>query len=274
MKNILKFGLLALMVPLLVTSCDPQEFDEYELGSQPQESQLDFTMTPSSSNPNIINFVDASSRPGIANWTFGNGVKGKGSEVVGVYPSKGTYDVVLTLVTDGGYETTGKTVTVEQDDYSLVEPDLRNLVRDSEGKDWVFGGTGGDGGLWYFMSEGGNPDGHMSAWWNTGGTCCPPPDVDGKMHFNIVGGSNYLYYESSDAEPVEGSFSFNTEDPDNMTLTLTGADILGHITHEDVVAGSDTGTYQVMSITEDKLVLYTPSNGYGTGWTWVFVPAE
>lgn len=262
------------MVPLLVTSCDPQEFDEYELGSQPQESQLDFTMTPSSSNPNIVNFADVSSRPGIANWTFGNGVKGKGSEVAGVYPSKGSYDVVLTLVTDGGYATASKTVTIEQDDYSLVEPELRNLVSGSEGKDWVFDGTGSDGGLWYFMSENDNPAGHMAPWWNAGGDCCPPPDVDGKMHFNIVGGSNYLYYESPTAEPIEGSFSLNLDDPDNITLTFVGANILGHISHENVVAGNAEGTYQVMTLTEDKLVLYTPSNGYGTGWTFVFVPAE
>ncbi|MFO8001456.1 MAG: PKD domain-containing protein [Marinilabilia sp.] len=263
-------GIIAL-ASLLLIGCEPKEFDDHELGQIPQEQELDFSFNETD-NPNVIEFENESSRPGIALWDFGNNTSAKGETATAEYPSKGSYEVVMTLVTDGGHERISKTVEIEQDDYSLLDPMLEALVRDSEGKSWEFAGTPGDEGLWYFMSENDNPDGHMSPWWNAGGSGdVPPTDVDGRMHFDIVGGSNYTYYSGPDAEPQEGSFELDT---DKSILTLNDAPVLGHTSEQDVQTGSEDGEYQVMSLTEDELVLYVPFNGYETGWTWVFRPVE
>lgn len=265
MKKIFNIGVLVTFASLLIFSCAPQEFDDYKLGNTPTESELGFSITPTS-NPNIVEFVNSSSRTGIASWSLGNGNSIKGDTVKGVYPSKGSYEVKLTLVTDGGSVSISKPIAIAQDDYSLLEPELEALVRDSEGKKWVFAGTGSDGGQWYYMANGAN---WQEVWWNAGGDCCPPPDVNGVMHFDIVGGNNYWYYSSPDAEPVKGSFSMNVKD---KILSLTGAPILGDISHEAVQAGSADGRYEVKSITEDELILFVSSNGYDTGWVFKFVP--
>ncbi|MGM0376625.1 MAG: PKD domain-containing protein [Bacteroidota bacterium] len=271
MRYILKTGVIFTMVSLLLWSCEPQELDDRELGPLPQEQELDFSVNETD-NPNVIELEDESSRPGVALWEFGNGNSAKGQSVKAEYPVKGSYDVEMTLLTDGGHTQITKTIEIEQDDFSLLSPMLEALVRDSEGKSWEFAGTPGDGGLWWFMAEPDNPDGHMSFWWNAGGDgAVPPSDVDGRMHFDIIGGNNYTYYSGPNAEPQEGSFILNT---DKSILTLNDAPVLGHTSGEGVQTGSEDGEYQIMSLTEDELVLYVPFNEYETGWTWVFRPVE
>lgn len=268
MKNIFNVGLLATFSLLLVYACAPQEFDDHELGSPVAQSELDFSTTPTA-NANVIEFENSSSRAGIAVWNFGNGNTGKGDKVEAKYPSKGTYQVAMTLATDGGYEVITDDVVIVEDDYSLLDPELEALVRDSNGKDWVFdGGPLPDGRAWYYMAD---PANWQAVWWNAGGDCCPPPDVSGRMHFDIVGGSNYLYYASPDAEPVVGTFVLDLTE---MTLKLNDANILGYISHEDIRTGSTDNVYQVKEITEDRLVLFTPSAGYDTGWVFVFKAVE
>ena len=66
MKNIFKTGILALLSVLLMTSCDPQENNEYGLGTTPTETDLSFTATPSSSKANIIVLKNTSSVSGVA----------------------------------------------------------------------------------------------------------------------------------------------------------------------------------------------------------------
>ncbi|HLW06074.1 MAG TPA: hypothetical protein VKY45_00815, partial [Marinilabiliaceae bacterium] len=129
-----------------------------------------------------------------------------------------------------------------------------------------------DGRLWYFMSEDNNPGAHMNAWWNAAGDCCLPPDAAGKMVFDLAGGANYTYYAGPDAEPVKGQFVLK----DSTGITIGGgARLLGHIAQDGNQNGTDNGSYRLVSLTADKMVLYNPkSAGYGTGWTWVFKPEE
>lgn len=250
---------------LIIYSCAPQEFNDYKLGGTVAKSDLKFAAVPTE-NANVVQFENSSSRTGIAVWNFGNGSTGKGDKVEAKYPSKGTYTVSMTLATSGGYEKITDEVVISDDDYSLLEPELEALVRDSNGKEWVFdGGPLADGGTWFYMAD---PDNWEGVWWNAGGECCPPLDAAGKMHFDIVGGSNYLYYSSPDAEPVTGTFVLDLAE---KTLKLEGANLLGYISHEDMSTGSVDNLYQVKEITEDRLVLFTPSSaGYGTGWVYIY----
>ncbi len=97
MKNILKSGFFALITLFALASCDPQESNDYSLGPVPQESQLSFTITPSSGKPNVIQLQDASSTAGVALWDLGNGATAKGSNVQAEYPFAGSYTDTINL---------------------------------------------------------------------------------------------------------------------------------------------------------------------------------
>jgi hypothetical protein len=150
-------------------------------------------------------------------------------------------------------------IAVHQNYYDLVGENL-------EGKTWVFDGVGGDNRQWYFMSDPGNPWGQ---WWNAGGECCPPPDVAGKMVFDLNGAANYTYHASAGGEGSAGNFRFN----ESYTKLYVGGgqNLLGAAANG---SGNPTGEYTIVELTSERMVLHTGTNGAGTGWTWVFVPAE
>ena len=141
MKNIIKLGALALLSFFIMTACDPQESTDYALGATPTSDQLDFTATPTN-NKNIINIADASKIKGVATWDFGNGNKGKGENNQVTYPFKGNYTITMTLYTSGGSATITKTISILNDDYSLVNtPVYKNLTGGADntaGETWVF----------------------------------------------------------------------------------------------------------------------------------------
>jgi hypothetical protein len=117
------------------------------------------------------------------------------------------------------------------------------------------------------MSPPDSKDGAWTAWWNAGGTCCPPSDVNGRMHFDLDGAANYTYYADANAEGVKGSFELNVP---NQVLKISGSNILG----SEEPRGNPAGIYEIVSLTEDQMVLYVPTNAGNTGWTWVFKPEE
>ena len=97
MKKLLYSTIIACLALAGLTSCDPQESDDHSLGAQPQVSQLAFTATPTSAKPNVIDFANTSSVPGVALWDLGNGSTAEGTTVQGKYPYAGTYTVTMTL---------------------------------------------------------------------------------------------------------------------------------------------------------------------------------
>jgi hypothetical protein len=149
---------------------------------------------------------------------------------------------------------------------NAVDPSYAEIAGEGiAGKTWVFDGAGGDNELWWFMSDPANPWG---LWWNAGGTCCPPPDVSGKMVFDLNGAANLTYYANSGDAGTKGSFSFNstfTKLYISGGINLLGAGANG--------SGNPSGEYTIVELTADRMVLHTGTNGAGTGWTWVFVPA-
>lgn len=148
-------------------------------------------------------------------------------------------------------------VELDQHYYDLVGEDLA-------GKTWVFDGVGGDNQQWWFMSDPANPWG---MWWNAGGTCCPPPDVGGKMVFDVNGAANFTYYANADDEGSVGTWKFNK----SFTKLYVGGgnNLLGAASNG---SGNADGEYTIVEMSSDRLVLHTNKNGAGTGWTWVFVP--
>jgi hypothetical protein len=262
-KNIifsLFIGLMALMV-----SCEAI-VDEKDLVNNVTVEEVELVATQNSANGNLITL--SMNTPGVTGYWDYNLGKALTNRVQFVYPIPGTS--TFTYVGTLGGEFFEKTIYVQvdvldtplnQDWYDLVSEDT------SEGKAWVFAGTGGDEGLWWFMSPPDNPDQHMSVWWNAGGTCCPPSDAEGRMVFDLDGAANYTYYAGPDAAPQIGSFVLDVA---NRILQFGGGlDVLG----ADPERKSPTATYQIISLTDDELILYVPNNVGGTGWTWIFRPA-
>jgi hypothetical protein len=272
-------GLVGITALLAFSACDPIE-DREELANSFNPDAIDLEVVQATTGGNKLSIQ--MNTDGVAGyWDYIIDSKYT-DRVEVVFPFTGTHEFTYHATTpymmeEGNPESrelVEKSVSVEitQLDEDLPEAYYALVGEDLGGKTWVFDGTGGDNGLWYFMSANDNPDGYMGAWWNAGGTCCPPPDVDGRMVFDLAGGANYTYYSGSNADPEQGTFAFNG---DYTQLIIAGeANMLGYLSHEDVVAGSETGKYQIMELSADRLALYVPLNGYGTGWTFVFVPAE
>ena len=255
----------SIVLVLLFTACDPI-VDEETLVNTTDVAGVELIITQSTPGGNELTVSMVT--PGITGyWEYALG-KELTNEFTVVYPIPGTS--TFTFVGTLGAEFFEKSVDVQVDvlDHPL-DQDWYDLVsEDTEaGKTWVYAATPGNGMFW-FMSPPDAIDSAWSAWWNAGDCCCPDPY--GKIKFDLNGGANYTYYADADAAGVEGSFSLNVT---NQTLQvidqpLMGGDVAGG-------AGNPAGIYQIVSLTEDELVLYLAnSEVYGTGWTWVFKPEE
>lgn len=196
------------------------------------------------------------------------------NEVSFVSPFKGelefTYYVATPLISGGNpsareYVTKSVQVNVQVTDNEVEEPFYALVGENLQGKAWVFDGDGGDDRQWFFMSDPANPWG---MWWNAGGTCCPPADVNGKMVFDLDGAANLTTYADVDAEGKKGTFRFNADF--TKLYVGGGVNLLGA---SEQGSGNNAGEYRIVELTADRLVLFTDSNNAGTGWTWVFVPA-
>src|SRR5690606_3304736 len=259
-------GLLLASIILLFTACEP-EVDEMHLENNTDVAGVNLVATQSTEGGNKIT-LDMTT-PGVTGyWDFNLG-KALTNRTTFVYPIPGT--ATFTYVGTLGGEFFTKTIEVEveqldnpldQDWYDLVGEDT------AAGKTWVFdGGPAPDGQQWWFMSPPGSKEGAWTAWWNAAGDCCPPVDAAGKMKFDLDGAANFTYYAD---ENSEGQLSSFVLDVANHQLIINDGNILG----AEAPRGNPNGVYQIVSLTEDELVLYVPNNEGGTGWTWVFRPEE
>jgi len=261
-KSIL-YSLFIGLMALMVVSCE-SIVDEKFLENSTTVDGVELVAKQNSSNGNLIEL--SMNTPGVTGyWDYNLGIALTNKvEIVYPIPGTSTFTFVGTLGAEFFEKSIDVTVDVldtplDQDWYDLVSENT------SAGKTWVFdGGPDPDGGLWWFMSDpGGNP---WAVWWNAAGDCCPPTDAAGRMKFDLDGAANYTYYSGPDAEPVNGSFVLDVA---NQTLQVVGASILG-----SMEGGGNSGTLQIVELTEDKMVLYEPNAAWATGWTWIFVPAE
>lgn len=257
----IKYLLIAVCM-LAFSACDPI-VDEQHLQNSTDVAGVELT---SSQNPAGGNKITLSmNTPGVTGyWNYNLG-KALTNEVTIVYPipGKSTFTFVGTL----GAEFFTKTIDVQVDRLDTpLDQDWYDLVstNTAAGKTWVFDGAAGTGAFYWFMSPPDNPDSAMSAWWNAG-DCCPPLDVAGKMHFDLNGAANYNHYQNATAAAEKGSFVLDIA---NKKLFINNSKILGY------EAGNTANEYNVITLTEDKLVLYVPRSlkDPGTGWTFVYKP--
>ncbi|MDW5287545.1 hypothetical protein [Formosa sp. PL04] len=255
----------SIVLVLLFAACDPIVDEETLVNTTDVEGvELVVTASTSGGNEITLNMVT----PGITGyWNYNLG-KALTNEITLIYPIPGTS--TFTYKGTLGAEFFEKTIDIQIDalDHPL-DQDWYDLVGDDTvaGKTWVFdGGPSPDGKLWWFMSPPDSKDGAWTAWWNAAGDCCPPVDAAGKMHFDLNGAANYTYYDGSGAEQL-GSFVLDVK---NQLLQVNDSNILG----SEEPRGNPDGLYEIVSLTEEQLVLYVPTNGGGTGWTWVFKSEE
>ena len=262
MKNF-KYITLFILGALLFNNCTPQD-DNLQLENVVTADQVVLTATGSTPGGNEITLKMET--PGVTGiWNYNTGVA-LANEVTFVYPIFGTSTFTFKGTLGGEFFEKTVDYTVAQIDHP-VAPEWSLLAGDTAaGKDWVFDGSPGDGRMWWYMVAPFNPAGWQGAWWNAGGTCCPPTDVNGKMHFDLNGSANYTYYKNPNATGVPGSFAL---DVDNKTLQIFDTNILG----AQEPRGNPDAIYTIISLTTDKLILYTQTNGGGTGWVWVFKKA-
>ncbi len=245
----------------MVSSCDSIVDEQYLENSTTVEG-VELDATQNSSNGNLIEL--SMNTPGVTGyWDYNLGIALTNKvEIVYPIPGTSTFTFVGTLGAEFFEKTIDVTVDVldtplDQDWYDLVSENT------SAGKTWVFnGGPTPDGGMWWFMADPGNPWG---LWWNAAGDCCPPVDAAGRMHFDLNGAANFTYYSGPDATAETGSFVLDVA---NQTLKINGSNILG----AEEPRGNPDGFYQIVSLTEDEMVLFVSNNAGGTGWTWVFRP--
>lgn len=247
---------------LILVSCDPIVDEEY-LTNTTDVAGVELVATQSTPGGNLITLEMVT--PGITGYWDYNLGKALTNKITFVYPIPGnsTFTFTGTL----GAEFFDKTIDVQVDQLdNALDQDWYDLVGTdtAAGKTWVFDKADDGSGLWWFMSAPGGPENAWSVWWNAGGTCCPPSDAAGKMHFDLDGAANFTHYQDASGTGEEGSFVLDVA---NQKIIVSGAKMLGYD------AGNADGVYTIVELTEDKMVLYlSNSETYGTGWTFVFRP--
>lgn len=115
------------------TSCKK---DEKKLGDPPSPADAAFTYQPSAANANIIELT--ANNPNLqANWDFGNGQSGAGSNVTAIYPFAGTYTVKLTVQNSGGSASSMQNIVIAQDDPSLISNPIFTFLTGGTSKTWA-----------------------------------------------------------------------------------------------------------------------------------------
>nr|WP_315257500.1 hypothetical protein [uncultured Flavobacterium sp.] len=253
---------------LVFSACEPIVDEEHLVDSTNVDGvQLVATQSTPGGNEITIEMVT----PGITGyWDYNLGLALTNKKTF-IYPipGKATFKYTGTL----GSQFFTKTIDVQIDklDHPL-EQDWYDLVgTDTEkGKTWVFykdnPDANGDGPLWWYMSPADDPNSAGTAWWNAG-ICCGPSDANGKMHFDLNGAANLTHYETASGTGSKGGFVLDV--PGKRLIVKGGVEVLG-----GKQAGDGTGVYKIVSLTNDKMVLWVNKGkmNAGTGWTFVFRP--
>lgn len=252
------------MFALLFIACEPIVTDTEELYNVTDVAGVELMATQIDPGGNKVALSMVS--PGITGyWDYNTG-QAYTDKVEFVYPIIGT--ATFTYHGTLGAEFFSKTIDVTIDEFTTpIAQDYYDLAGEdpSIGKTWVFDGTPEDGLFWYMVAPN-NIDGWEGVWWNAGECCCPDPF--GSMTFDLNGAANCTYVKEPGAEAKTGGFSLNVE---GRTLTfLDHTTVLGN----DPERTNPDGLFQIVSLTEDELILYVPINAGGTGWTLKYKPQE
>lgn len=253
------------LMSFALASCDPIENrDELSNSFNPDDIQLEVTQSTPGGNELTLKMKT----PGITGYWDYNINKAYTDEVTNIIypiPGKATFTFHVTTPylhgdkeADAEYISKSIDVQIDKLDHKLPQAYYDLVGNDLGGKTWVFNKAGGN--FWY-MCPGGDPTKYDQVWWAPNN----PIDMDGEMTFDLNGAANYTYYASPASAPVKGgSFSFS---PDFTKFYISGTQkILGN----EEPRGNAAGEYTIIKLTSTDLVLYVPTNGGGTGWSWIF----
>ena len=261
LNKILYFFIASLV--LSFTACEPI-VDELELSNTTTIDGVELIADQSTEGGNGITLkMNTPGVTGYWDYNIGTALTDRTSFIYPI-PGLATFKYTGTL----GAEFFEKTVEVQIDQLDQrLDQDWYDLVGEdtAAGKTWVYATTPGNGLFWY-MSPPGDAAGYGSVWWNAGDCCCP--DASGKIKFDLDGAANYTYDADGDGNGELGSFVL---DVTNQKLHVVGQPLMGGAIEGG--AGNADGIYEIVSLTEDEMILYIPSSeGFGTGWTWIFKP--
>jgi PKD repeat protein len=270
MRTKISMSLLFGAAFLLFTSSCKKE--EPTLGAPPTADDASFTFQASSLNDNIIEFTAANA--GIqASWDLGNGQSATGTKVAGAYAFAGTYTVRLTVQNSGGSASSTQDIVIAQDDPSLSNNPLYDLLTGGSSKTWAVDSV--SAGHFGVGPASGHPDfdGYYPKWYaassneKSGGGM-----YDDRYTFNsqgfgfdmITNGDVYVNTEHAGITPFDdttsvivGDFKANFPDQLGKNWVITeGADTTLSIS-ADAMIGYWAGTrdYRIVSIDSNKLVL-------------------
>ena len=275
MKTIKLLFLSAISI-FALTGCD----DDPSLGTAPTAADAEFTYAATATNPNILEF-NANNKGLIAKWDFGNGTKAEGPTVLGTFPLKGTYTVTLTVFNSGGSASSTQTITIAQDDASLLSNALFTMMT---------GGSAGKGYKTWLIDS--TRDGHFGVGPNPIGAAGNYPEywaakkndksntglyndafrfhLKGFAFDQLTGGD--VYVNSAQAANFPGAAlnaktdytaPYADQTGQNWTLTM-GADTTLTVSGKSFI-GYYTGvnTYKVIRMSENEIFLRYIDGGNG-----------
>ncbi len=253
---------------IILTSCDPIE-DRAELSNNYKIEDIKLEVVQATKGGNKLSVH--MNTPGVTGyWDYI--IDRKYSDRVEdiIFPFTGkhtfTYHITTPYIIDnspGNRKYLEKSIEVQIDNLNepLADTYYKLIGENLEGKAWIFDKVTTDN-TWWYMSA---PDNYEELWWNASGDNVLPYDADGKMVFDLDGGANYTHYDSPGAEGVKTSFTFNA---DFTSITFNNQQILGR---DDERINPDS-RYNIIELSEDKMILHTSTNAGGTGWVWIFKP--
>lgn len=246
---------------LLLSACEPIE-KTYDLGDVASKSELKFSITPSSENPNAI--VMKSETDGvIPRWTTPLGASTRAIDTV-IIAFPGTYKFVYGALSEGGYiesDTVELVVTTIDEDYvntpmwinltgGLGQSKTWKLDVDASGKSKYFAGP------MYFA-------GFNFEWqWDAGWADWIMPAGDyGTMTFDLIGNAN-ITVDNKMLPELSGTGTFMLY-PNENKLQTYGVDVI-----HDATQGANVIDWRtkmtINKLTADQLQLIAVK---GDGWS-------
>lgn len=291
-KYIKKLAGLATLI-IVMFACKPEMDSRVDIGAAPTQDQLDFTTIPSAAKANIIDIKNTSKIVGIVTWDFGNNTNGRGESATVEYPFKGTYTVVMTLYAKGGSTSKSKTITIANDDMSMLNTPMYTALTGGAsnlaGKTWVFDqyhdghfgvGPAADAtpSWWSCPAEGKTKSclysqeftftqvGIKMVWKNNGNVYT---NESGRKSLATMGYPNSVVPGDGDFDVAyvpKAAYTFSLKES-AKTLTLSDGAFFGHY--------AGTSTYEILKLTNDEMYLKCVSTVEpGNGWWYRLIPKE
>ena len=255
---------------------------EPELGDPPTVADSEFTVTPSSASPNVLE-LEAVNQTVLCKWDFGNGTTAEGPKVTAEYPYAGDYTIKLTVFSKGGSISATEEITIAEDDLSLLSNPIYELLT---------GGLSGSGSkTWYIdstitgnMGVGPDPEsalGPVPEYWEASANEKPNTGLyNTRYTFSLTGfgfdmvTNGEVYVQTALAGNFPGSYenlgdysapyadqlgeSWLLTEGEQNTITISNNAFIGFYT--------GTHTYRILELTDSTMSLQYGDQAGGLFW--------